>query len=119
MVRALIIAHGNLAQELLNVAFSITGEKENVFAISNADLNLGSLQEIIREKLCGSDEKVIFVDCLGSTYTAAKIARNKVPIITGVNLPMVISFLTKRDTISLDKLVEILIGDGHKSIIKR
>ena len=105
-----------MAGECLQSVIDIIGSQEGVNAISNRGLNLEELQEHIRENLPEDDEVVIFVDFYGSAYTAAKIAGRGAPVISGVNMPMLLSFFTKRDTIPLKELIEVVAADGKRGI---
>lgn len=116
MVRALIIAHGNMAQELLNAAITILGVQQEAFTFSNAELSLADLQRSIKNRLTDSKDTIIFVDCFGSPLTAAKIVSGGLPVISGVNLPMLLSFFTKRDTMPFGELVKNVTADGQKGI---
>jgi mannose/fructose-specific phosphotransferase system component IIA len=117
MIFALLITHGDLGKELLKSAETIIGKYEGMTAISNTGLSGEDLQVCIEEEMAKAKEMVIFVDCFGSTLTSAKIiCGNRFPIICGVNLPMILSFLTKRNQIPFKDLPEILIEDGKRGI---
>ncbi|MBC8277980.1 MAG: hypothetical protein H8E46_07090 [FCB group bacterium] len=117
MIDGLIVAHGKMGRGLLNAATVIVGEQEGIYAISNSDLSLEQLQAEIGGILDQTGECIIFADCLGSAYTASRIASRGMPVISGVNLPMLLSFFTKRDRMSLGELVEAVITDGRKGIL--
>lgn len=116
MIKALIIAHGNMAQELLNAAITILGDQQDVFTLSNTELSLAGLQQNIKKHIVESLETIIFVDCFGSPLTAAIIAGGGAPVISGVNLPMLLSFFTKRGAMPLKELAETVAADGQKGI---
>jgi mannose/fructose-specific phosphotransferase system component IIA len=46
------------------------------------------------------------------------VARNKSNyyVLSGVNLPMVLSFLTKKDNLGIRELTDIMEKDGHRGI---
>ena len=117
MIGGLIVAHGKMGRGLLNAATVIVGEQEAIHALSNSDLSLEQLQKEIGSILDGISECIIFVDCLGSSYTASRISSRGMPVISGVNLPMLLSFFTKRERLSLNELVEAVITDGRKGIL--
>lgn len=117
MIGGLIVAHGKMGRGLLNAATVIVGEQEAIHAISNSDLNLEQLQNEIGGILDHAGDCIIFVDCLGSSYTASRIASRGMPVISGVNLPMLLSFFTKRERLPLDELVKAVITDGRKGIL--
>jgi len=68
---------------------------------------------------------MIFVDFYGgSTYAVTRTivhsygrsGKATCAVITGINLPMLISFVTKRNEMSFSDLVETVRTDGHRGI---
>jgi D-glucosaminate-specific PTS system IIA component len=116
MVKAIIVTHGRIGEEYLNSLKEILGKVEEAVAISNSGLSLEDLRSEIGAQLEGCQEAVIFADFSGSTYIAAKIAAGKFPIICGFNLPMLLSFFTKRGELSGEKLLQTLITDGNRGM---
>ena len=117
MIDGLIVAHGKMGRGLLNAATVIVGEQEAMHSLSNSDLSLEQLQKEISGILEQTAECIIFVDCLGSAFTASRIVSAGMPVISGVNLPMLLSFFTKRDRLPLNELIEAVINDGRKGIM--
>jgi len=116
MVRALLVSHDEFAANCLKSVESILGQMEEAVAISNRGCSLQTLKEQIAEHLPSEGEVVIFVDLLGSNFTAAKLCGKKNPVICGFNLPMLISFFTKRDKMPLEQLVKTVAADGQRGI---
>ncbi len=125
LLRGLIIAHANLADALITTVHQIAGPQENLVALSNTHLSAEELERRIREILEDGIPTIIFTDFLGgSAFAAARSVanaysrENKTPcaVITGVNLPMLISFVTKRQSQDLFEFVEVLREDGHRGI---
>lgn len=116
MVKAVIIGHGQLAQNCLNTLSKIVGELSGCTAISNEDLSQSGLRSLIERTVEPENETIIFVDFFGSNLTASKIAGKGATIISGFNVPMLISFFTKRDRLPFDKLVRTVIDDGIRGI---
>ena len=124
-VRGIIIAHADLAQAFVATVESITGPQENLVAISNNRYSREDMDRLIRQYLADGEPTVIFTDfSAGSTFAAARSAVNAYcqsgqtvcDALSGVNLPMLISFATKRNTLSFPALVETLRQDGHRGI---
>ncbi len=97
MIGAVIVTHGLLARELLDAAERIVGRTEGIRAVSMgwddevADAR-PEIQEAIKDVDSG-DGVLIFTDMFGGTPTNVSLAfleQDKVEIITGVNLPMII-----------------------------
>jgi mannose/fructose-specific phosphotransferase system component IIA len=122
MIEGLIVAHRDLGDCLIRVVESITGTAEALSAISNEGLSTRELSEKIKEEVNKQPGKgiLIFVDAYGgSCWQASKLAKTpQTPLITGVNLSMLLSFIHKRKSFPLEELAEILTNDGRRGIIK-
>ncbi|RJP76557.1 MAG: hypothetical protein C4524_09950 [Candidatus Zixiibacteriota bacterium] len=126
-VQGIIIAHANLAQALISTVEQIAGRQEDLCAISNTELSNEDLDRTLRECLAGGQPVVFFTDFnAGSTYAVARrvvdshcqISGTPCCALTGVNLPMLLSFVMKRDTMPFLALTEALREDGHRGIQK-
>lgn len=122
MVKGIIVTHGNLAQELIQTAKLIYGEFSGCFAVSNEGKSPQTLLDEVGSLIDAQkgDPCLVFVDFFGGSCCHAcmrlKIARNDVPIIAGINLPMLLAFLNKRDTVPFDRLPADILGRAHGSI---
>ncbi|RMF96245.1 MAG: PTS sugar transporter subunit IIA [Candidatus Schekmanbacteria bacterium] len=124
MVGAIIVTHGNLASELLKSAEMILGRQENVVPIG---IKLDDSEEVIVEKITKAMKEVgkgegilVFTDMFGGTPSNLSLSfmeDNKVEVITGVNLPMLIKFFSEREKNSLSKLISFCKIYGKKHII--
>ncbi len=122
MVACIVVTHGRLAEEIVKTAKTIFGDFSHCYAISNEDKSPQSLFEEMKRLIDSSDEArwLIFVDFIGGSCCHAcvrlKMARDDIPVITGVNLPMFLAFLNKRDSIPFDQLPGEILDRGHNSI---
>lgn len=99
MIGGLIVTHGKLAHELLHAAQTIEGDIEGIEAVP---LEWNDTVEEAREKIRAALERnaadegiIIFTDMFGGTPSNISLSfleKNRVEIITGVNLPMIIKF---------------------------
>jgi len=124
MVGLVIVAHGNMGEELLRVAEMIVGKVDNASAVS-----VGSMAEVDRardevgaalKRADAGDGVLVLTDMFGGTPSNLALSfldENKVEVLTGVNLPMVIKFAGNRKDKSLADLVNIVKESGLKSII--
>ncbi len=101
MIGGLIVSHGKLAEELLNALTIIIGEAVNIVAISIGWYDdVEESKKKISQSLKNIDQKngvVIFTDMFGGTASNLSFSflkDNQVEIITGVNLPMLIKFVS-------------------------
>ena len=124
MIGALIVTHGNLANELLNAARKI--ESTNV-VIEAVPLEWTDSVDAAREKIrialdrVGTDGGVIiFTDMFGGTPSNISLSfleKDRVEIITGVNLPMVVKFATlQQDGKDLTAVAHTISEKGSKAI---
>jgi PTS system mannose-specific IIA component len=113
MVGLLIVTHCNLGAELLNAAKFIVGEVTGSDAVAITE-TAGS--DIIRKKiqdkaraLDTGDGVIILTDMFGGTPSNISLSflkENKVEVLTGVNLPMVIAIIQNRSNLKLTSLAE-------------
>jgi mannose/fructose-specific phosphotransferase system component IIA len=117
-----IITHGDLAFALLDAAEKIVGKQEHVNIYSNKEDSLPVLNEKITKRLEEFKSKHIlfFIDLMGgSCWNLANMIRKKynhIIIITGVNLPMLISYFLNCQEMTFIKLVKKVINDGSRGI---
>lgn len=118
----IIVTHGRLAEELLRTAELIIGTVENCYAISGSDLCDDELIQRIRRIIIDSKYRhaVIFVDyfggscCINSARAIDGISGVK--LVSGVNLPLLLDFLTKQGKMGFEEMVRHLVSRGSESI---
>ena len=123
MVGILIICHCNLGKELLSAAELILGRVENsdYMAISQVTEN-EELLKTIAEKIAALDKGsgvLVLTDMFGGTPSNLSLSLlndERVEVLTGVNLPMVISAVQFRDSLFLKELGERAESEGRRSI---
>ena len=125
MIGGIIVTHGPMAQPLIEAAETILGKTEALRALSTTPFGLkeivAEIEKIIDEESWA--EGVMIMTSLrgGSCWNAASLVAKKilnVQVVSGVNLPMTISFLSKRQLYSLPELAEIIKDDGIRGIVK-
>ncbi|MBN2287519.1 MAG: hypothetical protein JXQ26_03920 [Tissierellales bacterium] len=109
MKKTILITHGHFGQELLKSVEMIAGKQEHTvaFAIDSGD-DLSNLQSRLRNVINDNIPTYIFVDIFGGTpfNIAANMMNDKVNVITGVNLPMLLEYyLTEKQDIH--KLIDL------------
>ncbi len=123
MISGILLTHGPIATAIAKAAGSILGKVDKIVTVSTSGFSLNGLVEkleelIIAEKL---DQGIIFMTSLkgGTCWNAAvAIARkfDRVEIVSGVNLNMFISFVTKRSQFDLSELADIIMRDAIRGI---
>ncbi|MDY0189628.1 MAG: PTS sugar transporter subunit IIA [Desulfuromonas sp.] len=125
MIGLIIATHAALATELLNAAESIVGPISHVRCLSvSADDDLESMQQRLQEDIaavdCCDDGVLIMTDLFGGTpanIAARFLSSNRVEIVNGVNLPILLKFSSSRDSMDLPKLATFMRNYGQKSIV--
>lgn len=123
MIEGIIICHGRLAFELIKTVKKILGSVRGLYPFSNNLIAPEVLYHQLVELVKGSNTVnfVIMVDLRGGNcWKVAKMLQREFPgmkLLSGVNVPMLISFLTKRDKSSLSDLAEILERDTHRGVV--
>ena len=123
MTTGIIVTHGNLADELLSTARTVFGNITDVHPVTNYQKSPQVLAQEIESIVKSFDagaRLVVFIDFWGGSCCHAcldvKQRHDNIYLITGVNLPMLLAFLYKRDTMPFDELVDELIERGRKSV---
>ncbi|MCK4557917.1 MAG: hypothetical protein KAU47_10390 [Candidatus Aminicenantes bacterium] len=123
MIGGLIVSHGKLAEELLNALTIIIGEAVNIEAISIGWYDdVEESKKRISQSLKKIDQKngvVIFTDMFGGTASNLSFSflkDNRVDIITGVNLPMLIKFVSLQRGSNLKEVAKKVYEQGRKNI---
>jgi mannose/fructose-specific phosphotransferase system component IIA len=121
----LLVTHGRLGDALLEAAERIVGRLEGVTVLSNEGLSRELLTEALRERVnaFGPEGGVLFVDVAGGSCAQAALvvvsreAPGPTPVITGVNLPMLLDFARHRTDLGARALAERLADKGHASVV--
>ncbi len=123
MIGGIIVSHGKLAEELLNALTIILGEVVNIEAIS-----IGWYDDVedskrkINQSLKRVDQKngvLVFTDMFGGTPSNLSFSFLKgdtIEIITGVNLPMLIKFVSLQRSNNLKDVAKRVVEQGKKNI---
>ncbi len=123
MIGGIIVSHGKLAEELLNALTIILGEVVNIEAISIGWYDdVEESRKKINQSLKRVDQKngvIIFTDMFGGTpsnLSFSFLKDNQVEIITGVNLPMLIKFVSLQRSHNLKEVARKVVEQGKKNI---
>ena len=123
MIGVVVVTHGQLATELVNAAETIVGDLPNFSAVS-----IGWHEDVqdARDAIAAAIERVkqpggvlLATDMFGGTPSNLGITflePDKVEIITGVNLPMLIKAASLKDAASLTDVARSLREHGRNAI---
>lgn len=127
MIGLILICHGDLAEALLRTAEEIAGPIEGVCCISNHGKSPAVVREETERALArfdGGDGVLIMADLFGSSCWRCGFEelvvrpndRDRIAVIAGVNLGMLLSFSQKRKTLGFRELAATLVEDGRRGI---
>ncbi|MBW1806287.1 MAG: PTS sugar transporter [Deltaproteobacteria bacterium] len=125
MIGLLIVTHCDLGKEFLNAAEFIVGSVEAVEVISITQTQTSDSEKIrkmIEDKITvlnKGDGIIILTDMFGGTPSNLSLSflkEEKVEVLTGVNLPMVIAIIQHRSNLGLSELAETAQEAGKASI---
>jgi len=129
MIGIMVVAHGAMAEELINSVAMIMGRVSLLRAVGlRSDQGLDDLEREIKKawrglEQGGAEQVLILVDMFGGSCSnvAARLVSEKeakqAAVITGVNLPMVLEAAIDRDLYPLEALVNKIVEAGRKSIV--
>ncbi|MBW2206423.1 MAG: PTS sugar transporter subunit IIA [Deltaproteobacteria bacterium] len=113
MIGLLIITHCDLGKEFVNAAEFIVGRIGAADTISITQTSESKeIRDMIEEKIANLDQGdgvIILTDMFGGTPSNIALSflnEEKVEVLTGANLPMVIALVQNRENLSLKDLAE-------------
>lgn len=123
MVQIILASHGDLAKGMKDTLSMIIGDVSMVEAFSsyrNEDINVREVVEkIVKEKYSEGDI-FIFTDILGGSVNTEMMSLikeyPKIHVISGMNLPIVISVATQMEEIS-ESLLQKIIQESQQGIV--
>jgi PTS system mannose-specific IIA component len=123
MVGLVVATHGRLAEEILRTAEGIVGPLEQCEAVAvGAETSMDDARARLAEAVKRVDVGegvVVLTDMFGGTPAnlALTFLDEKVEVVTGVNLPMILKLATARaESLSLRAAAELLAAYGQKNI---
>jgi len=126
MIGIVLVTHGNLAEELISVVNFVLSSKPSVKISSiclDPDREFDSFKQDIKaaiKKVKSKDGILIVTDMFGGTPSNISLTfleENKVEVISGVNLPMLLKLATLPGKTTLDEAVKTAETAGRDNII--
>lgn len=125
MINFIVVTHGEFGAYLVEAAEGIVGRQaQGVRVVSTSSRQ--SVPEIKRRierslaELANPDGIILFTDMPGGTPNNLAFplisGEERIEMVSGVNLYMLVSAFGQRDKMPLEKLVEKAVADGQKSI---
>ena len=124
MIGILIVAHGSLADSLVDCATHVLGRAPDNLATLDfvGHVDPDERQEVLRTRLAALDQGdgiLVLTDVYGATPSntlCRLLDPTHVEGVAGVNLPMLIKALNYRETLSLHELVVKVVDGGRDGI---
>jgi PTS system mannose-specific IIA component len=122
MIGLVVVAHAALAAELIRAAEMIVGPVDGVASV---EIKPDDSVEQIRAALTGAiksvaaDGIIIMTDMFGGTPSNMSLSfleDNRVEVLTGVNLPMLIRFFSDRARFGVSDLAAQLKDSGREGV---
>ena len=124
MIGAIIVTHGSLGEEIIKSAEMIIGKQEKIKSVAILPKDIEeTLRENISKALNEVDEGkgvLILTDMFGGTPSNLSLCffeENRIEVVTGINLPMLIKFSTERRKGTLSEIVSTIKEYGQKHIL--
>ena len=123
MIGLLIVTHSNLGREIINAAEFIVGRVEATDAVSITETtDSEGIHKMIQKKIEALDRDqgvLILTDMFGGTPSNISLSflkEGQVEVLTGVNLPMVLSIARNRSDSTLSEVAKTAEEAGKMSI---
>jgi len=123
MVGILVVSHGRLAEALISSVEFLVGEVKRIKGLSIwPKESKKEIKHRIQQKMAEIDDGdgvVILTDIMGGTPTNISLSfleDGKVEVVTGVNMPMLLTLSSYREGRSLKEIVQLVKRSGRRSI---
>lgn len=123
MIGILIISHGRLAEALISSVQSLAGNLQRIKGVSIWPKDREKeIKDRIQKNMAEVDDGdgvVILTDVMGGTSTNLSLSYledGKVEVVTGVNMPMLLTLSSYRRGKSLEELSRLIKRSGRRSI---
>ncbi|HZR25886.1 MAG TPA: PTS sugar transporter subunit IIA [Vicinamibacterales bacterium] len=124
MIGVVVVTHGQLATELVNAAEMIVGDLPQFTAVSigwHDDVNDAreDIEKAIERVRTGDEGVLILTDMFGGTPSnlgMTFLQKDRVEVVTGVNLPMLIKLTNVRSSSDLLAVAKELRDHGRNAI---
>jgi mannose PTS system EIIA component len=124
MVGVLVVSHGGFAEALISSLHFLVGKQQKIRGVSIWPKDREKeIKNRIREGIVEVDDGdgvVILTDVMGGTATNLSLSfleNEKIELVTGVNIPMLLTLSSYRKGKSLREIGKLLKKSGRRSII--
>lgn len=125
MVGAVIIAHSSMGKQLIAAAEYLVGKIEGLSSVSiNCETNAFEARKAISQAMRQVDQGdgvLLLTDLFGGSpcnIAFSFLNNEKVEVVTGVNLPMILTFWNKRANATLQEIAKYVQLSGTRGIAR-
>ena len=125
MVGAVIIAHSSIGKELIATAEYLVGKLEGITAVSiDFEKSVFEARKAISQAIKQVDQGsgiLLLADLFGgspSNIAFSFLNKDTIEVVTGVNLPMILTFWSRRPDSGLNDLAKQIQRSGTRGIIR-
>ncbi len=122
MIGLVVVAHAKLASELINAAEMIVGPMDGAVAVEiKPDDSVDTIRGALASAMASvaADGIIIMTDMFGGTPSNMSLSfleDNRVEVLTGVNLPMLIKFASDRSRLPVADLAAQIRDCGRDGV---
>jgi len=122
MIGLVVVAHAKLAAELINAAEMIVGPIDGAVAVEiKPDDSVDAIRGALASAMASvaADGVIIMTDMFGGTPSNMSLSfleDNRVEVLTGVNLPMLIKFASDRNRLQVADLAAQIRDCGRDGV---
>lgn len=123
MIHGLVLTHGGIGEQMVRVVQMILGPVEGLSALSNEGCSTRQTVARVTDWLAVPEHAaggLLFIDEQGgSCATAARLAGAEaagVPVLGGVNLAMLLAFVTWREELAGEDLVPRIVAHARQAV---
>lgn len=126
MKHAVLLTHGPIGDAIIEAVKGIMGIEDGLHALSVTNMSVAEITQRLLSLINAPEEKsdgvVILASLKGGSCwnVAVSVAKDHphIKVVSGLNLPMVLTFMTKRESHAIDELATTLEKDGVRGISK-
>ncbi|OGC00698.1 hypothetical protein A2V82_02970 [candidate division KSB1 bacterium RBG_16_48_16] len=126
MKHAVLLTHGPIGDAIIEAVKGIMGIEDGLHALSVTNMSVAEITQRLLSLINAPEEKsdgvVILASLKGGSCwnVAVSVAKDHphIQVVSGLNLPMVLTFMTKRESHAIDELATTLEKDGVRGISK-
>ncbi len=125
MKQGILLTHGPVGDAMIEAVRTIMGIDEGLYALSVTNMSIteiaSRLRALVKTPAGDEEDGVLIMASLrgGSCWNVAVGIAKEFPgikVLSGVNLAMVLSFVTKREQLSLQELAEEVYQDAAEGV---